>query len=164
MEEVGTDAVILVDERDARNVEVAGLTPHGLGLRLHASNSVEHGNSAVEDAERTLDLGREVHVARGVDDLNTVGGTVLHVAALVPEARGGSGGDGHAALLLLDHPVHGGSTLVHLTDLVGLTGVVQMRSVVVVLPASMWAIMPMLRVSARLYFFSPLQFLQNYQR
>ena len=64
-------------------------------------------------------------MARGVDDLDAVGGTVLHVAALVPEARGGSGGDGHAALLLLDHPVHGGSAVVHLADLMSLARVVE---------------------------------------
>jgi len=33
--------------------------------------------------------------------------------------------DGDAALLLLDHPVHDGGTLVHLTDLVGAARVVE---------------------------------------
>jgi hypothetical protein len=44
---------------------------------------------------------------------------------VVPLACGGSGCDGDATLLLLHHPVHGGSALVHLADLVRLTGVVQ---------------------------------------
>ena len=118
--EVGTHAVELVDEGDAGDAEVAGLTPHGLGLRLHAGNGVEHGHSAVEHAEGALDLGREVHVARGVDDLDAV-----VVAVLLPEAGGGSGLNGHAALLLLHHEVHGGSALVHLADLVRLARVVQ---------------------------------------
>jgi hypothetical protein len=43
----------------------------------------------------------------------------------VPLAGGGSACDGNTALLLLHHPVHGGSTFVHLSDLVGLAGVVQ---------------------------------------
>ena len=59
-------------------------------------------------------------MARGVDDLDAVVLTVL-----VPEARGSSGGNGYAALLLLNHPVHGGSALMDLTDLVGLAGVVK---------------------------------------
>ena len=59
-------------------------------------------------------------MARGVDDLDAVVGTVL-----LPEARGSSGGNGYAALLLLNHPVHGGSALMDLTDLVSLTGVVK---------------------------------------
>ena len=125
VEEVGTHAVVLVDEGDARNVEVARLAPHGLGLRLDAGDGVEHGHSAIENTERTLDLGREVHVAGGVDDLDAVSRTLARLAALVPEARGGGGGDGHAALLLLDHPVHGSGALVNLADLVGLAGVVQ---------------------------------------
>ena len=49
-----------------------GLTPHGLGLRLHASNGVEHSHGAVEDAQGALDLGGEVNVAGGVDDLEAV--------------------------------------------------------------------------------------------
>ena len=116
VEEVGADAVILVDERDARNVVVGSLTPNGLGLRLDASNGVEHGHGTVEDAKATLDLGRKVNVARGVDDLDDV---------IAPEARGGSGRNGYAALLLLDHPVHGRRSVVHLTDLVGLARVVE---------------------------------------
>ncbi len=120
VEEVSTHAVILVDEGDAGDVEGRSLTPNGLRLGLNAGNGVEDGDSAIEDAQAALDLGGEVNVARGVDDLDAVVLTVL-----VPEARGSSGGNGYAALLLLNHPVHGGSALMDLTDLVGLTGVVK---------------------------------------
>ena len=120
MEEVGAHAVILVDERDAGDVEVAGLAPHGLGLRLNTGNGIEHGDGTVENAQGALDLGGEVHVAGGVDDLDAVA-----LAVLGPEAGGGGGLNGNAALLLLNHPVHGGSALMSLTDLVLLTGVVQ---------------------------------------
>ena len=120
VEEVSTHAVILVNEGDAGDVEGRSLTPNGLRLGLNAGNGVEDGDSAIEDAQAALDLGGEVNVARGVDDLDAVVLTVL-----VPEARGSSGGNGYAALLLLNHPVHGGSALMDLTDLVGLTGVVK---------------------------------------
>ena len=120
VEEVGTHAVVLVDEGDARHVVAVRLTPDRLGLGLHAGNGVEHGNGAVEHAQGALDLGREVHVARGVDDLHAVGLVVLG-----PIAGGGSGRDGYAALLLLGHPVHSGSAVMDLADLVGLTRVVQ---------------------------------------
>ena len=43
----------------------------------------------------------------------------------LPQAGGGGRRDGDAALLLLDHPVHGGGALVDLTDLVVLAGVVE---------------------------------------
>ena len=118
--EVSANAVVLVDERDARHAVALGLTPHGLGLRLHAGNGVEHGDGAVENAQGALDLGGEVHVAGRVDDLEAV-----RLVVLLPEARGGGSGDGHAALLLLNHPVHRRGAVVHLADLVGLARVVQ---------------------------------------
>ena len=116
VEEVGAHAVVLVDEGDAGHAVGRGLAPDGLGLRLDAGDGVEHGHGAVEDAQAALDLGGEVDVTRGVDDLDDV---------VLPEARGGRGGDGHAALLLLDHPVHGGGAVVDLADLVGLARVVE---------------------------------------
>ena len=115
-EEVGTDPVHLVDEADARHPVLVGLTPHGLGLRLHAGDGVEDGDRAVEDPQRALDLDREVDVTGGVDDVD---------AMVPPDAGGGSRRDGDAALLLLHHPVHLGRALVDLADLVGLAGVVE---------------------------------------
>ena len=107
--EVGADPVHLVDEADAGHVVLVGLAPHRLGLGLHAGHRVEDGDGAVEDAQRPLDFHREVDVARGVDDVDPV---------VAPRAGGGSRCDGDAALLLLDHPVHGGGAFVDLTDLV----------------------------------------------
>jgi hypothetical protein len=62
--------VHLVDEADARNVVLVGLTPDGLGLRLDAGDAVEHGDRAVEHAQRALDLDGEVDVAGRVDDVD----------------------------------------------------------------------------------------------
>ena len=71
--ELGAGAVQLVDEADARDAVAVGLTPHRLGLRLDAGDAVEHGDRAVEDAQRTLDLDGEVDVAGGVDDVDRGG-------------------------------------------------------------------------------------------
>ena len=79
--EVGADAVHLVDEADARHLVRVGLAPHRLGLRLDTGDRVEHRDRAVEDAQRPLDLDREVDVAGRVDDVD------LAVAPL----RGGRG-------------------------------------------------------------------------
>ncbi len=49
-------------------------------------------------------------MAGGIDDVDAV---------VVPEAGRGRGRDGDAALLLLRHPVHGRSSVVDLTHLVG---------------------------------------------
>ena len=115
-EEVGAQAVHLVDEAHPRDAVLVGLLPDRLGLGLDAGDAVEHGDGAVEDAQRPLDLDREVDVAGRVDDVDLV---------VVPEAGRGGRRDGDAALLLLDHPVHGGGALVDLTDLVGAAGVVE---------------------------------------
>ena len=122
--EVGTELVHLVDEADARNAVLVGLTPHGLRLGLHTLLAVEHCDGAVEHAKRTLHLGGEVHVARGVNDVDLE--LLVRIMSLaVPEAGGRSGLDGDAAFLLLSHEVHRRSTLVGFADLVVLTGVEQ---------------------------------------
>src|ERR1017187_198490 len=44
---------------------------------------------------------------------------------VVPKTGGGSGGDGNATLLLLLHPVHDSSAIMHFTHLMRSTGVVE---------------------------------------
>src|SRR5690606_7608102 len=95
--------------------------PDGLGLRLDALVAVEQRDGAVEYAQRTLDFNGEVHVAGGVDDVEAV----LLAVAIFPERRRCRRRDGDPALLLLLHPVHGGSAIMHFADLVALTGIVE---------------------------------------
>ena len=114
--EVRAHLVHLVDEADAGDVVLGSLTPHLFGLRLDAFLTVEDGDSAVQHTEGALHLNGEVHVAGGVDD--------VELGAL-PVAGGGRGGNGNTAFLFLLHPVHGGSAIVSLTDLVVDTGVEQ---------------------------------------
>ena len=68
--EVRTHAVELVDVRDAGDAVLRRLTPHRFALDFDAALGAEHADGPVEDAQRPLDLGREVHVARGVDDID----------------------------------------------------------------------------------------------
>ena len=114
--EVGADLVHLVDEADPRDVVFVGLPPYLLGLRLDTLLAVEDGYGTVEHAQAALHLDGEVDVPGGVDDVDLV---------VFPEAGGSRGGDGDPPLLLLLHPVHGGGAVVHLTDLVADTGVVE---------------------------------------
>ena len=88
LEEVGAGAVHLVDERDAGHLVLVGLTPNGFGLGLNAAHSAVHHHRAVEHAHRAFDFDREVHVPRGVNNIEAVG-LELHVHA-APEAGGGS--------------------------------------------------------------------------
>ena len=113
---VGADLVHLVDEHDARHVVFVGLTPDGLGLRLDALVAVKHAYGAVEHAKRTLDFDGEVDVAGRVDDVEPL---------VLPEGGRRGRRDGDAALLLLLHPVHGRSAVVHFADLMRLAGIVE---------------------------------------
>ena len=114
--EVRADTVHFVDERDLRHFVLLGLAPHLLGLGLNAADRAVQRDSAVKDAKRAFDFGREVHVSGSVDQREAV------VAPL--NARSG-GLDRDAALLLLDHEVHRRGAIVHLADLVVLAGVVE---------------------------------------
>ena len=129
-EEIGTHGIHLVDVNHAGNLVLVSLTPDGLRLRLNAALGSQNGHRTVQDAQGALDFNGEVHVARGVDNIDTM--TVLLEESrivlglgMAPIAGGSSGSDGDTTLLLLFHPVHRRSTVVHLTDLMVDTGVVQ---------------------------------------
>ena len=151
LEEVGAGLVHLVDEHDARNLVAVSLTPDGFGLRLNAGVAVQKNDSTVKHGQRTFDFDGEVDVAGGVDDVEAVlrrlvAKTCVGIDLTFPEGGRGSRGDRDAAFLLLLHPVHRGGAVMDFADLVGLAGVVKDTfRVVVVLPASMWAMIPKLR-------------------
>ena len=121
--EIRADAVHLIDEGDARHAVFGGLPPDGLRLGLHAGDAAEDGDRAVENAQRALDLGREIHVAGSIDDVyalfdafeNLVDTLLL---ALQPRTGRGCRGNRDAPLALLLHPVGHGGAFMHLTDLV----------------------------------------------
>ena len=114
--EVGPHAVHLVDKGDLGHPVAVGLVPHRLGLGLHPAHRAEHRDDPVQHPKAALHLDGEVHVPRGVDDVQGVA---------LPLAGGGRAGDGDAPLLLLGHPVHDRGALVHLAYLVGAAGVVE---------------------------------------
>ena len=89
--QVGADAVDLVDEQQRRHAEPLQRAHQDPGLRLDALDRREHEHRAVEDAQRALDLGDEVGVAGGVDDVDG------HVAERERD-DGGPDGDAAAAL------------------------------------------------------------------
>jgi hypothetical protein len=97
------------------------LLPWRFRLRLYATDRTQHRNRAVEYAQAALDFDREVNVSRGVDDVDTMLLELLCHAG--PETGSGSGGNRDTTLLLLLHPVHNGSAVVNLTNLVRYAGV-----------------------------------------
>ncbi|OQB68202.1 MAG: hypothetical protein BWX93_01600 [Bacteroidetes bacterium ADurb.Bin139] len=59
-------------------------------------------------------------MARGIYDIDLV-----LVPTTVPKSRGGSRGNGDTAFLLLNHPIHSGSPFVNLSNLMGLTRIIE---------------------------------------
>src|SRR5205814_935086 len=100
---VSAGTIHLVDESDARNFVLVGLTPDGFGLWLNTADGTEHGTRTVEYAQAAFDFNREIDVAGRVDNVD---------ALVAPETRCGGAGDRDAAFLLLLHPVHGSSAFV----------------------------------------------------
>ena len=120
-QEVRAGAIHLVDERDARHAVLVHLAPYRFRLRLYARYRAIDGNGRIEHTQAPLDLDGEVHVPRGIDDVDAMLGEAL--VHPLPEAGGRRGGDGDAALLLLLHVIHHGRAVVHLADLVRDAGV-----------------------------------------
>ena len=95
-------------------------SPHGFRLGLHATHCTVGSYCTVEDTKRAFNLGREVNVTRSIDEIELIFYTIVS-----PEGSCCGRRDRDTAFLLLFHPVHGCATFVHLTDLVGFTGVEQ---------------------------------------
>jgi len=104
--EIGAHAVHLIDEAYARYVVAVRLAPDRLRLALHAGDSVEHNNASVKYSEASFHFNGEVYVAGCVHDVDYM---------VFPARSRRRGGDRDAALSLLRHPVHDGSTGVNLT-------------------------------------------------
>ena len=78
--------------------------------------TVKHADGTVENAQGTLHLDGKIDVAGRVDDIQPLS---------EPVRRGGSRRDGDASFLLLLHPVHSRSAVVHFADFMRLAGIEQ---------------------------------------
>src|SRR6185295_7501378 len=114
--EIGAHFVNLVDKTNSGDAVLIGLTPDFFRLRLHSMHRVKHSHGAIQNTQRPLHFGGEVHVAGGINDVDP---------NVAPGAGGGGGSNRDAALLLLLHPVHGGSAFVDLSDAVRLSRIKQ---------------------------------------
>ena len=143
--EVRAHLVHLVEEGDARHSMPIGLVPHRLGLRLHALAGVEHRHRPIQDAQGALHLDGEVHVSRRVQDVDAVwsageGPRIgLQKAVVAAEVM--------VMPRCFSCTIQSSSVEPARTSPMAWMRPVKkrMRSVSVVLPASMWAMMPMLR-------------------
>jgi len=118
VQEIGAGTVHFIYVTDTRHAVLVGLTPYGFGLGFHAAHGAERGHRTVQHAQRTFHLGGEVHVTRGVDDIDLIG-----LIFVLPKSGRRSRSDGNTTFLLLNHPVHRSGTFVHLADFMGFSRV-----------------------------------------
>ena len=114
-ERVCTGAVALVHEHDARHTVALHLAVNGNRLGLNTFHAGEHEDSTVEHAERTFHFDREVHVPRGIDDVDGVGFAGLGVG---PVCKRGCRLNRDATFLFQFHGVHGCTDSVLTADFV----------------------------------------------
>ena len=105
------------------------LTPNSLRLGLYSADSTVKRNCTIQYTHGALHLHCEVHVTGSVDDvdlvlLGFVGGFPL-CSRVIPKTGGRSGSNGDSPLLFLFHPVHCGSSVVHLTNFVVDAGIIE---------------------------------------
>ena len=126
-QEVGALAVHLVDKAHTGNLVVVSQAPVGLRLGLYPIYGAEQEHQPVKNPQGAVYLYGKIHVAGGVDDIEVIRfGLFRRLSVLqreVPGTGGGRRSNGDATLLLLLHPVHGSSPVVHFADLVADPGV-----------------------------------------
>mmetsp|Transcript_41289 Transcript_41289/g.74029 ORF Transcript_41289/g.74029 Transcript_41289/m.74029 type:complete len:228 (+) Transcript_41289:2101-2784(+) len=95
-------AVHLVDEEAWLHPLLQGLPENCLSLHCTALDAVHHHHGPVRDSQCRSDLRREVHMARGVDQVDEVRPGPLSIFSVVVEKQGHACAlDRHAALLLI---------------------------------------------------------------
>ncbi len=112
--EVGANAVHLIDETYTRDIILVRLAPYRFGLWFNACDGIKDDDSAIQDAQRALNLSSKVDMSRRIDDVD---------AMIEPKAGGSGRRNGNAAFLLLGHPVHRSCPFMHLTHTVYLFSV-----------------------------------------
>jgi len=114
--EIRSQPVHLVDAGELGHAVGHGLAPDRLGLGLHPGHGAKNADRAVQDPKRSFHLDGEIHMTRGVDDIDLM---------VAPGTRGASRGNGDAAFLFLGHEIHGGRAFVHFAHAVDLAGVIE---------------------------------------
>ncbi|GKT45569.1 uncharacterized protein ColSpa_05750 [Colletotrichum spaethianum] len=113
--ELEKSAVDLVDDDDGLDALTESLTQDSLGLDAHTLDGVDDDESTVGDTESGSDLGREINVTGGINQVDEEVGAVGLLASNVLDVLGvdvvvqgdGSRLDGNATLLLVSTGIRG---------------------------------------------------------
>jgi len=110
---VGSNRIHFVDEGYPRYPILVGLSPYGFGLGFNPSLAAENDYRTVEDSEAPLDLGRKVHMAGGIDNIN------VHA---LPVTTGSGGGYRNTPFPFIRKVVHDALAIMSFSNLVGSAG------------------------------------------
>ena len=119
--ELAADPVHLVDETDPRHPILGRLPPDGFALGLDPLDGRKHHHRPVQHPQRPLDLGREIDVARRIDEIDHQRTPV----GIFPATSDRRRDDRDSPLALLVEIVGGGVPLVDIPHPVDLAGVIQ---------------------------------------
>src|SRR5271166_3395289 len=122
--------ICFVNKTDPGNIIFVGLTPYGFGLRLNTCHTIEHQDSPIQNAQRTLDLRCKVDVAGSVDDVDPLPLVFIKLEnafffALIPKTGCRCGCNRYSAFFLLLHPIGHRVAIIHVADFVNHPGVKQ---------------------------------------
>jgi hypothetical protein len=93
-----------------------GLTPNRFGLRLDTADGAKESHGSVQNSQRTFDFDRKIHMTGSVDYIDLM---------IIPVTGGGGGSNSYASFLFLVHPIHGGGSVVHLSNPMGFASIIK---------------------------------------
>ena len=120
-QKIRASAIHLINKDNSWYRIFIGLPPNGFRLRLNAGGRAKHNDRAIEDSETPFHFDGEVNMPWRVDNIDSVLFKLLRSTR--PKGRSRSRGDRYTTLLLLLHPVHGGSAIMDFTNLMRHTGI-----------------------------------------
>jgi len=113
---VGANGIHFIDKGNTRYPVFVRLSPYGFGLGFNPTLAAENDYRTVEDSEASLDLGRKVHVAGSIDnvDVNTL-----------PGAAGSGGSYRNTPFLFIGKVVHDTLAIMGFSNFVCPTGIIK---------------------------------------
>ncbi len=116
VEKIGTDPIHFIDQCNPGYIVFVGLAPYGFRLGLYTCHTAEYPYSTIQNPQCPFNFNGEIHMSGGINNVNP--GTL-------PLAGGHCRSDGDSPILLILHPVHDSLSIMHFSDLVGFSGIIE---------------------------------------
>src|SRR5258708_35376185 len=70
--EIGANTIHFINKADTRDIILIRLTPYSLRLWFNNRNRIKDDDAAIQNTQRSLNLSREVYMARRIDDVDAM--------------------------------------------------------------------------------------------